>query len=100
MIATLKKVGLSPSKKVFFVCFNDSPSKIMKNAFYFIIKALFVLIFNFFPWLFEHEEKTAWLERQVNFDIYDVTAWLTKNYNTHYLISHELKATRQWNLVS
>ena len=100
MIATLK-VGLSPSKKVFFVCFNDSPSKIMKNAFYFIIKALFVLIiFKFFPWLFGHEEKTAWLERQVNFDIYDVTAWLTKNYNTHYLISHELKATRQWNLVS
>ena len=48
MIETLK-VGLSPFKKVFFVCFNDSPSKIMKNAFYFIIKALFVLIFNFFP---------------------------------------------------
>ena len=49
MIATLK-VGLSPSKKVFFVCFNDSLSKIMKNAFYFIIKALFVLIiFKFFP---------------------------------------------------
>ena len=42
------KVGFSPSKKVFFICFNDSPSKMMKNAFYFILKALFVLkIFNF-----------------------------------------------------
>ena len=49
MIAALN-VGLSPSKKVLFVCFNDSLSKIMKNAFYFIIKALFVLvIFKFFP---------------------------------------------------
>ena len=37
------KVGLSPSKKFSFICFNDSPSKIMKNAFYFILKALFVL---------------------------------------------------------
>ena len=34
--------------KKFFVCFNDSPSKVMKNAFYFILKALFVLkIFKF-----------------------------------------------------
>ena len=44
------KVGLSPSKKVFFICFNDSPSKMMKNAFYFILKALFLLkIFKFLP---------------------------------------------------
>ena len=37
------KVGPSPSKKVFFICFNDGPSKMMKNAFYFISKALFAL---------------------------------------------------------
>ena len=42
------KVGLSPSKEKFFICFNDGPSKVMKNAFYFILKALFVLkIFKF-----------------------------------------------------
>ena len=42
------KVGLSPSKKVFFICFNDRSSKMMKNAFYFNLKALFVLkIFQF-----------------------------------------------------
>ena len=41
------KIGLSPSKKK-FIYFNDSPSKMMKNAFYFILKALFVLkMFNF-----------------------------------------------------
>ena len=46
----LIKVGLSPSKKVFFICFNDSPLKMMKNAFYFIFKALFLLkIFKFLP---------------------------------------------------
>ena len=37
------KVRLSPSKEKSFICFNDSPSKIMKNDFFFILKALFVL---------------------------------------------------------
>ena len=41
------KVGLSPSKKK-KIFINDSPSKMMKNDFYFILKALFVLkIFKF-----------------------------------------------------
>ena len=32
----------------FFLCFNESPLKLVKNAFYFILKALFVLkIFRF-----------------------------------------------------
>ena len=58
------KVGLSPSKNFFLICFNDSPSKMMKNAFYFILKALFVLkIFKFLSWIFVHLDKTAWLER-------------------------------------
>ena len=33
----LFKVGLSPSKKNWFICFNESPLKMMKNAFYFIL---------------------------------------------------------------
>ena len=42
------KVGLSPSKKFIFIYFNESPLKMMKNGFYFILRALFVLkIFNF-----------------------------------------------------
>ena len=56
----------------------------MKNAFYFILKALFVLkIFKPLSWVLGHVEK--WLDQKVkvNFGIYDVIAWLTKNYNTH-----------------
>ena len=36
-------MGLSPFKKVGFICFNENPSKMMKKAFYFILQALFVL---------------------------------------------------------
>ena len=32
------KVGLSPSKKIGLICFNESPLKMVKNAFYFILK--------------------------------------------------------------
>ena len=42
------KVGLSFSKKICFICFIESSLKMTKNAFYFILKALFVLkIFKF-----------------------------------------------------
>ena len=51
--------------KTCVICFIESPLKMMKNAFYFILKALFVLkIFKFLSWLFGHIEKTAWLERE------------------------------------
>ena len=58
------KVGLLPSKKIYVICFIESPLRMMKNAFYFILKALIVLkIFKFLSWSFGHVEKTAWLER-------------------------------------
>ena len=59
------KVGLLPPPlPKSFVCVSESPLKIMKNTFHFILKALFVLnIFEFMSWLFGHIEKTAWLER-------------------------------------
>ena len=37
------KSGSNLSKKNFIICSNDNPSKMMKNAFYFILKGLFVL---------------------------------------------------------
>ena len=40
-----KKVGPSLSKKCVFIYFNESPLKMMKNAFYFMLKALFVVSF-------------------------------------------------------
>ena len=47
-----------------FICFNDSPSKMMKNAFCFILKALFVLkMFKIMFRLFGHVEKMALFER-------------------------------------
>ena len=35
--------GLSPSKKVCFILLKESPLKMMKNCFYFVLKALFVI---------------------------------------------------------
>ena len=47
----LFKVVLSPSKKWFYLL-QWKPFKMMKNAFYFILKALFVLHFSFFVFNF------------------------------------------------
>ena len=44
-----------------------------KNAFYFILKAIFVLMLK----------KQLDSKDKVNFKIYYLTAWLRKNYNTH-----------------
>ena len=42
------RVDLFPSEKVCFICFNEGPLKIMKNAFYLILKAFsFSRYFNF-----------------------------------------------------
>ena len=58
----LKSVSHLPKK---FICFNDSLSEMMKNAFSFILKAFFILkIFKLLYWVFGHVEKKAWLERQ------------------------------------
>ena len=47
-------------KKGFFMCIFESPLKMIKNAFCFILKTLFVLkIFIFLSKRFDHIEKTA-----------------------------------------
>ena len=54
------KVGFSPFKTICVIRLIESPLKLIKNAFYFILKALFVLkIFKFLSRLFGHVEKTA-----------------------------------------
>ena len=54
------KVGLSPSEKKLYYLIIESPLKVMKNVFYFILKALFVLkIFKFLPRILGHVGKTA-----------------------------------------
>ena len=53
------KFGLSPSKKVFFSVIK-SPLKMMKNAFYSLLKAFFVLkVFKLLLQLFGQVGKTA-----------------------------------------
>ena len=74
MMKNFLKAGFSPSKKVCFIFFNDSPLNMMKNAFYFIIKALFVLkifkiLFNFCGHIGKRLDKEA----KDIFKIYDVT---------------------------
>ena len=61
---------------------TESPLKIMEKAFYFALKALFVLKI-FLSCLCRHVEKRLDQKDEVNFKIYDVTAWETNNCNTH-----------------
>ena len=56
----------------------------IKNAFYFILKALFGLkIFKCLSLLFGDEEKHFDKKDKFNFKIYDVKTWETNNCNTH-----------------
>ena len=56
----------------------------MKNAFYFNLKALFILkIFKFLSSPFGHVSKQLDSKDKVNFKFYDVTNWLTDNCKTH-----------------
>ena len=43
VVAHSFKVGRSPSKEICFIYFNESPLKMMKNAFYVVLNFLFVL---------------------------------------------------------
>ena len=56
----------------------------MINAFYFTLKAFFVLkIFEFLSQLFGHGEKRLDWKHNVKFKNYDVATWLTNNVNTY-----------------
>ena len=60
----------------------QSSLEMMKNAFYFTLKALFILnIFSFLLLLFAHVEQR--FDEKVNFKIYDVINRITDNYNIH-----------------
>ena len=63
---------------------TKSPLKVIENAFYFTLKALFVLkIFKVLSSIFGHVEKRFDFKDKVNFKFYDVTIWETNNCNTH-----------------
>ena len=46
---------LSPSSKICFICFNESPLKMIRNAFYFI--------FKFLSWLFSQKNRPDWKDK-------------------------------------
>ena len=63
---------------------TESFFKIMKNDFYFTLKSPFILkVFKFCLDFFGRVEKRLDWRDKVNFEIYDVTTWLTNNCNTH-----------------
>ena len=56
----------------------------MENAFYFNLKSLFVLeIFRFLSQLFGYVGKRLDKKVMIDFKVYDVTYWMTVNYNAH-----------------
>ena len=78
------KFALCPSKKI--ASFDWKSLKMMKNAFYFILKDLSVQeIFKFLSWLFGYVEKRPDKKTQVNFKMHDVVGWTTNKNNTYIL---------------
>ena len=76
------------SIKVVFICFNESPLKLIKNAFYFMLKAVFVLkIISFLSSLFGYVEKRLDKKVKVNFKMYDVTELITITIITIHMLS-------------
>ena len=70
---------------IFYFSPNGSPSKTMKNAFYFIKKALFVLeIFVFLP-LFSPQSAIALEVDWRNVKVYNVINCLNENLITHFV---------------
>ena len=60
----------------------------MKNAFYFILKAHFVLrMFKVLSSFFGHVRKGVDKKAKANFKIYDVADWQANSYNT-YIVQH------------
>ena len=54
---------INPSKKVCFICLHESPLNMTKNAFYFILKALFVLDIYIFVWTFWSFRKNGMIRK-------------------------------------
>ena len=79
------KVRISPSKKVAFICFNESSLKMVKNSFDIISKVFFSFLryLNICLDFFDHVGKRPDKKAKVNFKIYDVRNWETNHYNTH-----------------
>ena len=87
------------------ICFIESPLKMMKNAIYFFLNALFVLkIFKVLSWchhfLVMQKKRLDYIVK-INYKIHDVPTWLVNSWNRNIAqYRPEVKATRQWILVN
>ena len=73
---------------------NWNPFINNENAFYFMLKTLFVLeIFTFLSWLFGYTEKRIDKKVMVTFKIFDVADCKTNNYSTQMIV---YKKTDEW----
>ena len=73
----LLKVGLSLPKNCFYLL-QLRPFKMIKNVFYFMLKAFSIFkIFAFLSLLFGYVEKR--LDKKFNFEINDITDWTANN---------------------
>ena len=55
----------------------------MEIAFHFMLKVRFILeIFTFLSSIFDYGEKRLDKKTMINFNMYDVTDWITNNYKT------------------
>ena len=67
------KIGFIASNKIVFINFNQSPLKLMKNTFYFMLITLFVLeIFAFLSCYFGYVGKLIDKKAMVNFKVFEV----------------------------
>ena len=95
------KVELSPSKKKLAICLIGSSLKMMKNAFYFILKTFFIpkisFCHNFFVISFGHIGKNS-LIRKIRL----TSKFMTSQTGLQTIAIHILPniSTRQWNLVN
>ena len=91
------KVGFSPSRKVDFIYLDESPLKMIKNGFYFILRALFVHKYlDFCPDFFCQNDLIEELRLISRF----ITSQTEKLQYTHLPISQEVKTAKQLNLAS
>ena len=68
--------------KRWFFCFNGRSLEMMKNAFYFMLRALLVPKYlNYCPNVFVRQKKDP--IKKVTLRIYKVTEWEVNNCNTH-----------------
>ena len=94
------KVRLPTSKKNCFVCFNESPSKMIKNAFYFILKTVLVLkIFKFLSYVEKTADAQCWFFRKGSVNSFSTVFCVWFN-DFLPLYVEELKFSLSWNFIA